>query len=197
MLACPFSYQPSTLHSQAVCTHMPRVLPLLWLWNYYVWQWYNRGWFILRLQSVVFCSLMQTGGAGDCTKDLIHGWCLLPSAPQTLNTKAKMTMNEWWGLDVSLFFFHLHKFFTWLSMPMDGVLCSCHPLSSASKHLATLTTSPRACVRTDWHLNRLPCCLRCRHNKGSFKHSKGGCDFFSTHTQRSSSLWSEKFHKSC
>lgn len=104
MLACPFSYQPSTLHSQAVCTHMPRVLPLLWLWNYYVWQWYNRGWFILRLQSVVFCSLMQTGGAGDCTKDLIHGWCLLPSAPQTLNTKAKMTMNEWWGLDVSFFF---------------------------------------------------------------------------------------------
>lgn len=105
MLACPFSYQPSTLHSQVVCTHMPRVLPLLWLWNYYVWQWYNRGWFILRLQSVVFCSLMQTGGAGDCTKDLIHGWCLLPSAPQTLNTKAKMTMNEWWGLDVSFFFF--------------------------------------------------------------------------------------------
>lgn len=147
MLACPFSYQPSTLHSQAVCTHMPRVLPLLWLWNYYVRQWYNRGWFILRLQSVVFCSLMQTGGAGDCTKDLIHGWCLLPSAPQTLNTKAKMTMNEWWGLDVS-FFFHLHKFFTWLSMPMDGVLCS--------------LPSSQLCFQTPRHCDNEPACM-CAH----------------------------------
>lgn len=120
MLACPFSYQPSTLHSQAICTLMPRALPLLRLWNYYVWQWYNRGW----LQSVVFCSLMQTAPktfwfVGDAFYLLHH---------KHWTQKLRWQMNEWWGLDMSLkdFFFNLHElqFFTWLSMPMDGVLCS-------------------------------------------------------------------------
>lgn len=150
MLACPFSYQPSTLHSQAFCTLMPRALPLLWIWNYYVWQWYNRGWFILRLQSVVFCSLMQTGGAGDCTKDLIHGWCLLPSAPQTLNTKPKMT-DEWmmrFRRAFKRFFLNLHKFFTWLSMPMDEVLSS--------------LPSSQLCFQTPRRSDNEPTCM-CAH----------------------------------
>ena len=93
--------------------------------------------------------------------------------------------------------------------PCWMLVCVCAVISSLFCLLMCQEQTPQcsalfwqwACVCGWLAFNRLPCWLCCRHNKGTIKCSRGGSDFFSTHTQCISSLqsvlWSQKFHKSC